>query len=497
MKKILYCTIVCILLLTALINITFAGTRRVASADRISSSDWTYDAMISLSSDGLVPGMSSRVFQGDRIFNRLEMAKSVASVIDYVDVDALSSTHRSLINKLVEEFRPELAASSNEALNKWDSIPKETSAPMITGYAQIRSLHDANGNDSVNIPFRVTGIADLNNHIFAAGTIADKNARFFYKMRESSIPDKLFIKGYDKNFTWTVGSEYMNWGPSYAGSMILADTSKSFLQLNGVNEIDLGKWFGRIKITQFASTFGEDGQTMYLFGRRYEKNLTKRLYLGLSETSKSDELPNPLMAVMPFYLYQHLFDINMNILGSLDLLYQCKGGTEIYTEFMVDDMSASKIFQLGRNDWKRKSGYTIGTYFPKAFGGEKLSTFRAEYISVDPQTYGPVSGTIKLPYTHGSLLIGHPLGPNVNALYLRSEQYLAPKLSLITEYLNQKQKKDIEPFRESSSIISAQISYDFMTDTSLSVRIAPTRTKAPGQDSDNETEYELRLSKSF
>lgn len=497
MKKTLYCTMVCVLLLTALMNVTLAGTRRVASADRVSSGDWTYDAMISLSSDGLVPGMASRIFQGDRIFNRLEMAETVAAVIDSVDVDALSGAHRALINKLVEEFRPELAASSNDALNKWDSLPKDTSAPMLTGYAQIRSLHDANGDDSVNVPFRVTGIADLNSHIFAAGTIADKNAQFFHKMRETSIPDKLFIKGYDNNFIWTVGSEFMNWGPSYAGSMILADTSKSFAQLKGINEIDLGKWFGRIKITQFASTFGEDGQTMYLFGRRYEKNLTKRLYLGLNETAKASELPNPLFVLMPFYLYQHLFGDKVNNLSSLDLLYHSKDGMEIYTDFMIDDMSASKIFQLGRNDWKRKTGFTIGTYFPKVLGSDKLSTFRAEYIQVDPKTYGPTSGLKDLPYTHGSLLIGHPLGPNVSALYLRGEQYLAPKLSLITEYLNQKQLKNVEPFRGSSSTISAQVSYDFQQDTSLSIRIAPTKTRAPGQDIKSETEYELRVSKSF
>ncbi|MHB1458565.1 MAG: hypothetical protein ACYC0V_16775, partial [Armatimonadota bacterium] len=61
MKKILCYTAVCVLFLSALVNIAFADTVKVASADRISSGDWTYDAMISLSSDGLVPGMASRV----------------------------------------------------------------------------------------------------------------------------------------------------------------------------------------------------------------------------------------------------------------------------------------------------------------------------------------------------------------------------------------------------------------------------------------------------
>jgi hypothetical protein len=122
---------------------------------------------------------------------------------------------------------------------------------------------------------------------------------------------------------------------------------------------------------------------------------------------------------------------------------------------------------------------------------------RAEYISVDPGTYGPVSETTKLPYTHGSLLIGHPIGRNVNALYLRGEHYIAPKLSLIAEYLNEKQKENVEPFRDASSTVSAQISYDFKADTSVSVRVAPTKTKTPGAGSDNETEYEIRVMKSF
>ena len=101
------------------------------------------------------------------------------------------------------------------------------------------------------------------------------------------------------------------------------------------------------------------------------------------------------------------------------------------------------------------------------------------------------------------MLIGHPIGPNVNALYLRGEHYFTPKLSMIAEYLNQKQKKNEEPFKASSHTLSLQVSYDFTPSTSLSLRVAPTKVKSqmitPQYEAESEsgTEYEIKISQSF
>lgn len=486
--------LILVILICCLVTLSSASERRVASADRIPSGDWMYDAMISLASDNLVPGMAARVFQGDRLFNRLEMADVVISILNSQDLSNFTPNQQSLISKLYTELKPEIMFSTDTAYD----VPTLTAKPVLTGYAQLISSHNAESDNSFDVPYHATGIVDIQNRIFAVGTIADKNTKFFHKLRDSSFPDKLFIKGNDENFQWTIGSQYMNWGPSYAGSMILSDNSNSFLQINAVRELDFGKLLGRFKVSQFGSTFEENDKTFYLFGRRYERPLfNKHLFLGISETAKTDKLPNPLIAFIPYYLYQNIFDVNFNILDSIDFTYQTHAGNQVYTDFMVDDMSASRFFQLGNHDWKRKTGYTIGAYMPKVLSGKMLTTLRAEYISIDPKTYGPVSGTVKLPYTHGSLLIGHPIGPNTNAVYLRGEHYLTPKLSLIAEYLNQKQKGNVEPFRDASSIVSAQISYDFKTDTSMSVRVAPIKTKTPGSGSDNDTEFGIQLMKSF
>ena len=295
MKKYLSFILVSIMLICCLVTASNAGERRIATADRIPSGDWMYDAMISLSSDNLVPGMAARVFQGDRLFNRLEMADVVISILNSQDINNLTPGQQSLINKLYTELKPEIDRSSDTAYD----MPTLTAKPMLTGFAQVVSSHSAEGDDNLDIPFHATGIVDIHNRIFAVGTIADKNTKFFHEFRNSSIPDKLFIKGADENFLWTIGSEYMNWGPSYAGSMILSDNSKSFMQIKAAKELDFGKLLGRIKITQFGSTFRENGKTFYLFGRRYERPLSKRLFLGISEIAKTDEIPNPLVAVMP------------------------------------------------------------------------------------------------------------------------------------------------------------------------------------------------------
>lgn len=498
----------CIMFMTLAIGMSvFAGTREVISYDRVSASDWSYDALISLASDGLIPGMAARVFQGDRIFNRMEIADVIASIVDTNNIDNLTDNQKSLINKLVYEYKPELGVHHSDIVEKWTSVSDKTSPITVTGYAQGKYHRDIYDDDSIVVPYKVTGFADIKDHIFAAGTFADKNKQFFYRDRDPSIPDKFIFKGYDKNFVWTVGRQYMNWGPSYAGSMILSDNSRSFLQLNAVNEVDLGKSIGRIKITQFGTGFNDHGDTAYLFGRRYEKPLSDNFMIGINETAKTDEIPNPGFYLMPFYLYQHLTDKDYNIICSLDLLYHTDDGKQFYVDFMVDDMSSDKIFVLGRDDWRRKTGYTIGAYLPEFIPGSNISTLRAEFISIDPKTYGPVSSSNKLDYYHGPWVIGHPLGRNVNAFYIRAEQYITPKVSLIAEYLNQKQKKNEEPYIASSHTVSAQLSYDITPSSSISFRVAPTKVKIPSQMmepaqngtrvSESGTEYEIRFSQSF
>jgi hypothetical protein len=337
--------------------------------------------------------------------------------------------------------------------------------------------------------------SNLSDRTFALAGYASKRPRFFDGNFDSPDPDRVFMRGYGDNFLWSLGREYLNWGPAYSGSLILSDNSAAFLQARGAKEIDFGKFFGRIKITQFASTMRDGGKNLYLFGRRYERPISRRWHLGISETAKTSTTPNPLILAMPFYLYQHIFnevDEEFNSLYAADLLYQMKGGNQAYLEFLIDDVTAPRIFG-DRFDRPRKTGWILGYYDPRLFGGRRLSTFRAEYIFVDRLTYEATRpGFPELAYTHNTDIIGHPIGANAKALYLRGEQYLSSRLSLIAEYLNQQQTDPGPPEREQRRVLSLALAYDTSKDDSIGIRIAPFKIAPPGLPSDSGTTFEVR-----
>ncbi|HUV05749.1 MAG TPA: capsule assembly Wzi family protein [Armatimonadota bacterium] len=483
-----------------------AGSRTIASTDRVPFGDWTYDVMVSLASDGLVPGMSARVFEGDRFFNRIEMAQAVASIIESSGAKELGLKQTALIEHLVLEFKPELMEVAPQSLQKWSERTTGISLPMggeafLLGYRKIAATEDTGDNadhTSFTVPYRYSGFLNLSSQVFGMATLADKEEKFFHERRQE--PEKVFIRGFDKNFVWSVGYEFLNWGPAYSGSLILSDNSAAFLQFRGTKDINFGKLFGKAKITQFVSTFEDNDKTLYLFGRRYEKRLSDRWHAGVSETAKLSTRPNPLILVLPFYLYQHLFnevDTEFNTLYAADLSYRTSSGFQIYGELVIDDITAPRIF----GDWFErpcKTGYTIGFYAPKAFGGTRLSTFRAEYTFLDRLTYEATRPYVpELAYTHDGDIIGHPIGPNAKALYLRGEQFLSKRVSVIAEYLNQHQTDPGPPERDRRRILSLTLAYDGAPDKSTALRVTPYEITPPGQPALDGVKYELIFSCGF
>ena len=482
-----------------------AVTRTIATTDRIAFGDWTYDAMISLAADGLVPGYAARVFEGDRLFDRMQMAEVVASVIDAAKSETLRQSQAALIEHLVQNFQPELDRLGSSAVEDWTSIAaKYNTGPRITfpaGYVRATGRINSEGNSDVVIPYRVSVFSNLSKGSFALITAARAEDGFFHQLRSVPTPDKALLQGYGRNLEWSVGRSYQNWGPAYGGSLILSDNSISFWQGRIATDVDLGKIFGKFKITQFASVF-EDDKTLYLFGRRYQKRISPRWNWGISETVLMNKAPNPAILVLPFYAYQHLFggpgsdvDKSMNALYGTDLTYRTTGGTEYYGEFMVDDMTAPSFVSAGF-DRPRKTGFTLGVYLPKVIKADPRSSFRAEYISVDRLTYEATrpEESPELAYIHNRAFIGSPVGPNAKAIYLRGERYLSDQWSLIGEYFNQRQTAAGPPEPPVTSAISLMAAYDIAPDKSVALRVSPFKTTLPGDTSQSGVKYDLRAS---
>lgn len=479
-----------------------AASRIIASTDHLPLGDWTYDAMIRLAADGLVPRHSARVFQGDRLFDRMDMARVVASIVKSSEETELAPAQVVLIDGLVSEFGPELAIVDQGVAQRWSERSENIALPMggeafLLGYVKGMVADDTDGDESSSsAAYRVSGFLHISDHAFVMATAADNEEKFFQEFRDSPVPDKAFIRGFDRNLVWSIGREYLSWGPAYTGSLILSDNSPAFVQARAAKEMDFGSFFGRVKITQFASTFEDEGKRLYLFGRRYERPLSRRWHLGISETAKTSFTPNPLILVMPFYLYQHIFnekDEEFNALYAADLSYRTGNGSRIYGELLIDDITAPRIFGH-RFERPRKIGYTLGFYVPNVFGGDRMSTLRAEYIYVDRLTYEATRPTIapELAYTHDGSIVGHPIGPNAKALYLRGEQSLSDKLSLIAEYLDQRQTDPGAPERGRSKFLSLMAAYDIATDKSIALRVMPYEIVPPGGPAQDGTKYEIR-----
>jgi hypothetical protein len=481
----------------------FAITRTIATNDRIAFGNWTYDAMTSLASDGLVPDYAAREFTGDRLFNRMQMAQVVASVVDAAKTGTLRQSQAALIEHLVQDFQPELDKLGTDAVADWSSIAaKYNVGRWITfpaGYVRATGQADSNGTpDRVVLPYRVSVFSNLSKGSFALITGAHFEDGFFHELRGDPTPDKVLLQGYSRNLEWTVGRDYQNWGPAYSGSLILSDDSIGFWQGRLATDVDFGKFFGKFKFTQFASVF-EDEKTLYFFGRRFEKRISPRWNWGISETVLMNKAPNPSILVLPFYAYQQIFggpgsdaDKSMNNLYGTDLTYRTAGGTEYYGELLIDDITSPSIF--GANQERpQKTGYTLGFFVPKLIGPDPRNNFRAEYTRIERQTYEATRPEFpELAYLHNYAIIGSPVGPNAKAIYLRAEQYLSAKWSLIGEYFNQRQTSAGAPERPATDVISLMAAYDITPNKSVALRVSPFRTTLPGNAPQSGVKYDLR-----
>jgi len=484
------------------LEIASASNLCVPSADIVPRGSWVYDALISLASDDLLEGYPARLFQGERLLNRLEVAGILGQAIESDVIREANPSQIALFGRLVEEFEPELKSFHGSNLERWKSEATrvETNTPLVAGYGRLVIREDDGSNDSVTIPYRVSVLGELSREAFGAMSLSRREERFF--LRESNEPavSKILITGFGSNSVWEVGRDYHWFGPAYGGSLILSDNSGGFWGVGESREFNWGPFLGRVKVSQFATAFEDAGERLYLFARRYQRPITHGWFLGVSETAKTTKVPNPLILVMPYYLYQHIFnevDEEFNALYSADFLYNGRTGYEVYGELLIDDVTAPRLFG-GGFDRPRKTGWTLGLYLPKFVKHAEYSTLRVEYTSIDRLTYSATRPLFsQLAYTHNGEIIGHPIGPNARSLYLRSEHSFGDKFSLITEYLDQREKESREPRGVERKTLSLLFCYDICTDRSIEVRVAPYEMSGTGGAKDSGTLLEVRATASF
>lgn len=444
-----------------------------ASADKIPPEDWSYDALMHLAAQGLTPGVPAQRFMGDWIYNREEMAEFVRLAWSTVD-ESTREQDRALISRLAAEFAPELQ-STGTSLDVIESIEPFREARVLAPAAsfQPRVVRSDGETHLVGI-YDASAIGTSGRYITAVGTLSDTRRKF--DGDEFSRLQKLFVRGKTPNWEWEIGKDFLWWGPGYSGSLILSDNSPGFTIFKLGKDFNFGRRIGHIKITQFGTTFEDDGERFYLLGRRFEKRFSKRFNLGISETAKMSERPNPLILIFPsFYLYQRAFiddvDFEFNSLISLDALYRFSPRFEAYGDYLIDDRTAPALLREGPA-WNlpRKVGYLIGGHWPDVLGDGSTS-LRVERIVIDVGTYQATRPNFPgLAYTHDGLVIGHPVGSNSEAVFFRVDRKFGKEWRAVAEVLDRRPRVADGPNPDDARRISLLAVRDLSPCASLTFR---------------------------
>jgi len=425
-----------------------------------------------LAAEGLMPGVAAQRFDGDWRYDREEMAEFVRQAVEAASGSA-TQQDRAVLGRLAAEFAPEMIAiGASSALAAADAFaPRSALVPM--GYFEPRVARSGEDTDIVGI-YNAAAVGASGRYVTGAVTLS--NLRRFLDGDRFSRLEKLFVRGKTPNWEWEVGRDWLWWGPGYSGSMLLSDNSPAFDMVRLAKDFHFGRRIGSIKITQFAATFRDAGQRFYLLGRRWEKAFSRKLYFAVSETAKTSKTPNPLGFILPsLYLYQHIFlsdvDKEWNSFVSFDMLYKFSPRFESYLDFVVDDINAPTFLRHGPSyNRPRKIGFLIGGYWPNVLG-DGTTSLRGEFILTDPGTYQAARPDFPgLAYTHDGFVIGHPVGSNSEAAFVRLDRKIASGWTGVLEYLGRRPRKSDGPNPENTHRLSILAVRDLSDRLSLTAR---------------------------
>ena len=141
---------------------TFAAANPFSDVPR---DHWAYDAVTQLAADGVVEGYGDGTYRGDRNITRYEMAQMVAKAMAK---DNLSSSDRTLVDRLAAEFADELnnlgvrvsKLEKNADMVKWNGKLEYTYTSERTETARDGKTKK---NDD-NLLFRLEPSAEINSH---------------------------------------------------------------------------------------------------------------------------------------------------------------------------------------------------------------------------------------------------------------------------------------------------------------------------------------------
>jgi hypothetical protein len=159
-------------------------------------------------------------------------------------------------------------------------------------------------------------------------------------------------------------------------------------------------------------------------GHRVELNLTDRVSLGLYENvvyaGRWDwSYLNPVMFLKGA---EHTNGDHDNAVMGMDFRARIHHSHSVYGEFFIDDITTTK---LGTDWYGNKLAYQIGTFLVMPFGLRDVDA-RLEYTRIKPWVY--TNRLLYNAYTHYGDVLGSPLGPNSDEIFIQLRKRFSRKL---------------------------------------------------------------------
>jgi capsule assembly protein Wzi len=417
---------------------------------------WTYDAIKRLA----LAGFTDRVVLNTKPMSRLEMARIVAQVITNITADegGRFADRRDLedtVYRLVEEFRPELAALGVEAVLQEGKAPgflqiKPVDKLQIrTGYAKHDALIENNQGDFLEEGFNGRLAT------FSRGQVGDFFSASFspeLRVNEEGSAQARVLEGFGKLSLWNVeaggGRESQWWGPGFHGSMLFSNNARPFdlIKVSAAEPFILPwifKYLGPLKPTFLLGQLEEqrDFPRTKLSGMRVNFTPTPFLELGFGRAVQFGGEGRPSMEVDDYL--RALFGpgsddpnspVNTNSLFSVDASLRLSNVSrylplfrdlEIYGELGWDDTCCEDIYVPLR------PGGLIGIYSPNLFGSAGTE-LRLEYAATSRIQF--THGIYTTGYSYKGRPIAHFIGTRAEDFYVRIGRWLSPDLLIGVEF---------------------------------------------------------------
>jgi hypothetical protein len=211
------------------------------------------------------------------------------------------------------------------------------------------------------------------------------------------------------------------WGPGRFGTLLLSDNAPTF------DAVDLRYTTRYLDFRSTAGVLSTDSGR-YFSGHRLGVTLPKHIDLGASEVvvyQARHPLPAYLNPLLPFYAVSWNERDDDNILWALDASWRPGWGTAWYGELLMDDV----IYEQGSTPAPQKLGFLGGLRWANPLR-LKDTDFKAEYAGILKWVYTHRRRENRYVGTDTSRVLGHWLGPDGEALDLRLEHRVHPRLNL-------------------------------------------------------------------